>query len=124
MSDHVPTTGDNPQLCDLRSELEPLTYIIIGVIGCSSAYVLMLFVIAYHNAKRVAQIIAGQENVVENESKIPDVIVIEKDSNTPLGRQTSVASIYRTINGVAEMEKFYDKVPDNAKPSDSIRIQM
>ena len=56
---------------------------------------------------------------------IPDVIVIENSNtkDTNLGRQTSVASIYRTINSM-EMEKFYDKVPDNAKPSDSIRLQM
>ena len=123
MSD-VPSTGDLD--CNLRSELEALSYILIAIITLSSAYLLLMFVIAYHNAKRVAQIIADQE--ASGEGKVPDVIVIENsnvDSNTTthLGRQTSVASIYRTINSV-EMERFYDKVPDSAKPSDSLRIQM
>ena len=100
---------------------EPIELKIVAItfVSLSLAYVFLVFLITYFYAKGVAQVIAVQA-LTEDSNKVPDVIVIEKETkDQTMGRQTSVASIYRTVNS-AELEKFYDKLPDSNK-TDSLR---
>ena len=104
------------------SGFEPVELKIIAItfVSLSLAYVLLVFLITYFYAKGVAQVIATQALTEDSDKVIPDVIVIEKETkDQTMGRQTSIASIYRTVNS-AELEKFYDKLPDSNK-TDSLR---
>ena len=104
-------------------EIEPVELKIIAItfVSLSLVYVLLVFLITYFYAKGVAQVIAAQALTEDSDKMIPDVIVIEKDTkDQTMGRQTSIASIYRTVNST-ELEKFYDKLPDSNKTMDSLK---